>query len=363
MIGSSKKGLPVLIASLAVTSAMFAGSGDVKPNNCKGTTLCHTRPDIDSNDFMIDIGFLLEQARVTGTSYMYTLGNGASAGADTQVTTGRRPSFNLDWGLTVAVGRHFEHDDWDLKLGFDWINSTGKDSTSTDFNEIAIPVGVRTVGGVDGSSDFTYADTGSSNLKVRYYMFDAMLGRGSFMGSCHHITPHIGIKAAWISYSGTTKFAGGALGTTDPEFYTIRRSEGFWGVGPQVGVNGVWGMAEGIGFFADNKMAILLGQGSIKDVQSSTGGISMTYNESNIPVLSPTFKIFLGLQYEKTVYYGCQHLRLRGGWDTVFYFNQYMNTWINNQLPATGDAGVQFRTEETNNFGLTGLRIDLCYDF
>lgn len=362
MIGSSKKGLPVLIASLAVTSAAFAGHGEVKPNNCKGPSLCHTRPDIESNELWIDIGFILEQARVTGTMYTYTLGDGAAVGADAQSAHGRRPKFNLDWGVTVGAGRHFDHDDWDIKLGFDWISSNGKDHTSTDFNEIAIPVGLRTDGAIDGTNNLLYAETANTSLKVRYYMFDVMLGRGSYMGSCHHITPHLGIKVAWIDFSGTTKYAGGSLSSS--QFYYLRRSDDFWGVGPQAGVNGVWGMSEGLGWFVDNKIALLLGYAKINDHSWSsvdTTAYTMTYRESNVPVLSPSLKLFFGLQYEKPVYYGCQHIRIRGGWDTVFYWNQFLHSNIVNQTPA--ETGMQFRTDENNSYGLTGLRIDLAYDF
>ena len=362
MIGSSKKGLPVLIASLAVTSAMFAGNGEVKPNNCKGPTLCHTRPDIDSNDLMIDVGFILEQARVTGTQYGYTIGGGNTVGGQTQSTSGRRPSYDLDWGVTVGVGRHFDHDDWDLKIGFDWISSNGKDNTGTEFNEVFVPTGLRTADARGVGADLNVANSANTNLKIQYYMLDVMLGRGSFIGSCHSITPHFGIKAAWIDYSGTSKFAGGDLGATT--FYYQKRSDDFWGVGPQAGVNGVWGMAEGIGWFVDNKMSILLGYAKIDDHQwfsQRAATNTIRYSEGSIPVLSPSIKMFFGLQYEKPVYYGCQHLRLRGGWDTVFYFNQFMHSVVNNQLPD--NQGMQFWTQDTNNFGLTGLRVDLTWDF
>ncbi len=358
MIGYSRKGFPVLIASIAVSAAAFAGTGEMKTNGCKGPSMCHTRPDVDSNDFMIDVGFLLEQARVTGNMYAYTLDGGVAAGANTQATNGRRPQFNLDWGLTVAVGRHFEHDDWDLKIHFDWIQTTGKDSTSTEFSQILIPVNMRSVNALTTSTNFVSADVGSSKHRIDYYMFDVMLGRGNFMSGCFAITPHVGIKAAWINNTVTNKFTGGTVGT---DAVYMKRGDDFWGVGPQVGVNGNWGMSEGIGLFCDNSMAILLGYAKINDHSWSSAAantLTMTYNEGSIAVLSPALKTFLGLQYEKPVYYGCQHIRIRGGWDTSFYFNQFAHSMILNETP-----NALFHTDENNTFGLTGLRIDLCWDF
>ena len=361
MIGASKKGLPVFVASLAVVSAAFAGQDDMKPNACKGPSLCHTRPNVDSNNFMIDVGFLVEQARLTGTMYGYTLTGNAQQGDNAQSVVGNRPKFGLDWGVTVGVGRHFEHDDWDVLVHFDWISSTGKNSTATEFGEIFVPVNLRSYEAFNGTGNVLSAENASSVMKINYYMLDAVLGRGSFLGGCHHITPHLGFKAAWINYKNTVKLTGGDVQTGN--VYWLQKNDKFWGVGPDVGVDAVFGMAEGLGIFVDNSAAILLGYSSVNDHSWSSvnaNAYTMLYKENSIPVMSPTLKMYLGLQYERPVYYGCQHIRARLGWDTAFYFNQYLNSYIVNEVPTTN---ARFHTDENNTFSLTGLRFDVCWDF
>lgn len=364
MIGSSKLGLPVLIASFAAMSAMSADSGDMKPNGCKGPTLCHTRPDIDSNDFLINIGFILEQARLTGTMYGYTLNDNATPSSNAQSASGRRPSFNLDWGVTVGVGRHFAHDDWDLTVDFDWLSSTGKDSTSTDFSQRIVPINLRTSNAIDGSTDLIYADTASSKFRTRYYMLDVALGRGAFMGSCSSICPHFGIKAAWIDYINSLRLTGGNLSTgSSGQTYHLRQNDEFWGVGPNVGLDATWGMSEGIGVFFDSDVAILLGYARASDHSYSSqdsNAYTMKFDENNVPVMSPTIKTNLGIQYQQPVYCGRQHIRIRAGWDTAFYFNQYFHSVILNENP---DNHPKFHAEETNTFSITGLRMDLTWDF
>ncbi len=368
MIGASKIGLPVFVATFAAISLAYAGGQqeDMKPNACKGPTLCNTRPNVDSNDFFFDAGFLLEQARVTGTMFGYLLNNNAAQGASAESAVGQRPSFNVDWGLTVAAGRHFQHDDWDLVFSFDWLSSTGNSKTNTEYGQTFVPVNLRSDGVVNGTTNLLYTTNANSTLKVNYYMLDAVIGRGSYLGGCSSITPHFGLKAAWMGYKNTVKLTGGNVpaGTV----YYLVKNDSFWGVGPDVGIDAMFGMSEGLSIFIDNSAGILLGYSSINDHSWSNfnaSGLTMTYNESGIPMMSPTLKMYLGIMYERSVYYGCQNLRVKGGWDTAFYFNQFMNAYILNEIaqPGSGVSNPRFHTAENNTFSLTGLRIDVCWDF
>ncbi len=365
MIGVSKKGLPAFVASIAAISCMYAGQDDnnmmMKPNACKGPTMCHTRPNIDSNDFFFDVGFLVEQARLTGTMFAGVLGNNASQGSNAQVIRGLRPKFGVNWGVTVSAGRHFDHDDWDFTIDFNWLSSTATANANPDYGQTIIPNNVRADNSVNGSTNLLYSNNANSKLQINYYMLDAIIGRGSYLGGCSSITPHVGFKLAWIDYKNTVKFNGGSLPTGT--VYWLHKQDKFWGVGPDVGIDAVFGMAEGISFFMDNSAAILLGYSSINDHSWSTynpSALTMTYNESSIPMMSPTLKMYLGLQYERAVYYGCQNLKVKLGWDTAFYFNQFMNSYILNENPL---PNPRFHTDENNTFSLTGLRFDVCWDF
>jgi len=412
----------IVLGTLATTVAMSVGlfaapaanGMEMKPNGCKGPSLCHTRPDIDSRDLFIDIGFILEQVRMTGTEYGYAL-NGLPLSDLTDATTtpintypqaakGLRPNFKLDWGVTVGLGRHFEHDDWDVNVQFDWLSSTGKKSYDANFSTTLIPVGVdvNLPTGTDVTDANQYmpiyqAMVSKASYEVNYYMVDAVLGRGNYFSGCVAFTPFFGFKFALIQNHNTIKFTDDQDNEDEVYFiglseYIIKQREQFWGIGPEFGMDTVWGLGDGFSFFFDNSIALLLGYSKINDQQyildafpdvvptisGPSGTSSISYRENAINMIAPTVKSFIGVQYEKCVYYGQQYIRIRAGWDNAFYWNQYQHSTIFNEdyniggnvadglfgstNKNTGSASV-FRVSQNNSFALTGLRIDLNWDF
>ena len=120
------KRLTVAAASLACVPMLAGDANDnLKPNSCKGATLCHNYPVIDSSRFHFDFGILAESAYITGTDYA---SNGNAAG--NPIGEVHKPDFNLDVGITAGIGYNFLHDDWMADLRFNWLHSTSKTHTA-----------------------------------------------------------------------------------------------------------------------------------------------------------------------------------------------------------------------------------------
>lgn len=170
---------------------------DIKPNCCIGPTLCGAGPKIDNCydnlAWDLEIDFILEQARLTGTQTAYSF----TEEGFTRFSRILRPSFDLEWGVTAGVGWLFSEDNWFLGARFDWLEST---ATSFKTGQI-VPVNLSLNLGVDqGYSEF------SSKLQVNYYMLDILLCRGSYISGCLAFDPHLGIKSAWFYYRGFFSF-------------------------------------------------------------------------------------------------------------------------------------------------------------
>jgi len=369
------RGASAMMASLVATSSLFAGPQSdpcccVKPNGCKGVTLCHTQPDIDWNRFRVDIGFILEQARVTGSAFAYTATGNSTTGFDynelPQASVNIQvPEFDLDWGVTAALQYDFEHDNWYARAGFDWLQTTGTNNITNSFGSVLVPMNIWFYELLLGSGDLAAVTGASSRFAISYYNLMIDLGRGAYITDCIALNPHMGLKASFIYNNVTSQYTGGSLSAGAA---VIRAQDtDFWGVGPSFGLDTNFAFTEGWSMFLDTNVAILLSYANAKDAVYNTEDSSTDLTAAQtgtIPTFSPTVRTILGLMYERKIYCDQQMVTGRIGWDTSIFWNQFNHIDVVGGAGADGTAGFDsFFLREGDTFGLTGLIVELGWSF
>jgi hypothetical protein len=358
------RGALAMMSSLLATSSLFAGSAQescccVKPNGCQGVTLCHTQPDMDWNRFHVDVGFILEQARVTGAAYAYTAPS-LSDIPNTGVTIAT-PEFDTDFGVIAAIGYDFEHDHWYSNATFKWLSTTGTNGVSSAFGTSVVPMGIWYQSLV-GGSNLTAVSTANTNFEINYYDLVLEVGRGMYVTDCLVINPHAALQFSFIYDNVTNTYGGGNLPAGNA---LIREQEtDFWGVGPAFGLDTSWMFSEGWSMFLDTSAAILLSYSTANDSLTNGSTLSTSVTTGQIPTFAPTIRSLLGFSYERKIYCDQQMLRLRAGWDTTIFWNQFNHIDVVNGAGAGTQTGFDsYFLREGNTFGLTGLVLDLSWSF
>lgn len=353
-----KMALPFVLASFAMTASAVAGE-HMKPNGCQGPSLCHCYPELDSNNLYLDVGFILEQMRITGTDYAYKLnGTYGNLPADGSML---RPKFKLDWGVTAAIGYHFMHDDWFLRVGFDWLKSIGRGSEDTNFSQALVPINIWKDSLLAGDN-VTSFNNAKDSFKVNFYDLMIDLNKGTYFTGCFCFEPHAGLKLAWIFYDNTVSFTNG---TSDSPHVLVREmKDNFWGIGPSFGMNMCYFLAEGFSLFMDNNVAVLFGNANVSDYVHYSSNVTLynTLMKDAHVVMSPAVRALLGVKYDQNVYCDKQHITIRAGLDTNFYWNQFNH--INALFDGHDrDSSYNFVGAEDGSFGMLGLLVDFAWEF
>lgn len=352
----------LLLSSLLIMSESYGANKaemERKPNGCQGVSLCHSYPRVDNNNVFISAGFLLEQMRVSGTEIGFT--ENIAYGSLPKSVKLLRPEMKINWGVTAALGYHFVHDNWFFRSRFDWLSGTGKKSTSSEWNNQVVPIHIWT-SGMLAPADVSYFTSMRTRLSINYFDLDSELGRGAYMTESVSLEPHAGFKLAFIYYDQDTKFTGGAAGNNK-----LKRDQDsqFWGIGPCFGFDTKWYMCDCFSFFCDTTMALLFGGDRIKDTvkYSANSAIYQTVAKESIDAMSPTARAILGFMYEQNLCNDTQHVGVRLGLDTNYYWNQFnrisaVSAGVNNQVNSWN-----FETIENGTFGTVGLLFDIGWEF
>ena len=327
---------------------------DVKPNGCKGVTLCTNMPINENCGFYFNVGLIYEQMRVSNTMSAYEQVPGPTSGGTAWDPTNDYNMYNLTFGMEpgfrFGVGYEHGHDDWQANASFEWLRSTG-----TLSKEVITPT-VLCVTYDDNTENYSAVN---STLLIDYFLLDVYLSRGSFISNKYSLEPVAGFKATWLYYNGNTSLTSTSTTVLASGYSQLYVSDvDFWGVGPMVGLNSNYHMCAGWSIFALSDFSILLGESTSTyyngevtvEVEPGLNKVATT-----LQVLCPTMRGVVGLQYERYVMCESQHLALRAGFDARYYFNQYPVTFMSE---ASNPSII-----ENGSFGMVGLLLDLGWSF
>ena len=360
---------PVLLCSaLLINNYVFgdAATGAPQYHNL-------VRPMDESRGFFLTGGFLLEQVRVTGAQYAYTK-NGNAIGGTALPASGEVlvPNFDITWGFTGGFAYYFEEKNWTVSSRFDWLSSTGKGTNIADSDSNVIPINLwRDQFFSATSSDLGVAGFAKSHFEVSYYNVNIDLNRALYIDRNFSIEPHMGFKLSFIYDEVKSEFSRNGsdtsfASTTHLNSNELKRRQGtnFWGIGPSMGVNTNWDLCSDLSLFFEGATSVLLGYSKAED-HLSYSALANSETDSyspHISVFSPTLQTLLGLKYEKAFFQNTQRIIARIGWDTTFFWNQWNH--INTVSEGTFNSSIDtFQLKEGDTFGLSGLLLNVTYEF
>ncbi len=357
---------------IGIFGAMLVALGslsadDIKPNGCKGPSLCTDLPLEESCGFYFNVGLIYEQMRISNAIGGYERTQspvGTSASPDFLFNI-LNLNFNMEPGFKFGVGYEPGHDDWQVNASFEWLRS------SASLNkEVLEPSYLY--------SQFTgvyrkYSAL-TSTLDVDYFLLDVYLSRGSYISQKYSLEPFAGFKASWIYYDTRESF------TNSPDLITTSQQQlhvlddDFWGIGPMIGLNGNYHLYAGWSIFALSDFSILFGESALNYYEGIVTTEPLPGNnvvETTSIVASPTMRGVVGIQYERCVMCESQHLVLRAGFDARVYFNQYPLAYMSQSYDPTSNTtnfnigNFQTMTSIINNnsFSMIGLLLDLGWSF
>lgn len=384
------KKLPVAIATLAALPAFGAmdtesriSALETEMKEVRGETAMGTygamsataRPEVGGVGVYLLIDALYWRARMGGTEYVTTSNNNYNIQPIPQTGSLKQVDFGWDWGIRAGIGYNFDHDGWDANLVYTYFRTNSSDSTSVGQNGSLVPLKGNSAVVNGDVEDFNVANKASSSAKVLLNDLVFTLGRSYFVSSDLSFRPSIGLRSTWLSLQQNTSYSGGP----DLSIHVVKNNndEDFWGIGPNFAVDGKWHLGRGFSFFGDLGFALLYGQFDVKHNNSYSGlnpqlnvggggnqnALHQVKLSADKHALTPMTRMVLGLCYDLYLDSDKQHLGIKLGYETSYWWNVQKFVDVTNSIGT--DQGTQsVRYGHANeDLGLQGLTLEVRWDF
>jgi len=250
---------------------------------------------------------------------------------DGQVSTTSEGSiYEPDWrfrpGFKVGVGLLRNHDGWDVKANYTWLNvdNTKKTARRSKENEKISPIGTFTFAGADPLR----VTSSAGKWKLEFNVVDLELGRNFFISRYLILRPHFGLKGTWqkqtfdISTESTT---------TDGDPYDTFKNDNhldYWGVGIRAGLDTAWHVNRCTSIVGEIATTALWERFTMdsKAVRSASSGaepaITTLHVGNNFQTIRPVLELYLGLRWETWFCCDAYHFSIEGGWEEQWWDDQ-----------------------------------------
>ena len=280
-----------------------------------------------------------------GTDYaqLFDSSPGTSSSADVH---NRKLDFKWDYGFRAGIGKTFQHDKWDLYLNFTWFRTDNSDASSLhDHGLFLTPLTV---------ADPVQATQVKAHWNVHFYDFALNLGRNYFISSHVAFHPYAGIKTAMISQTKRSYSE-----VFSPFVVTLNSKDrnDFWGIGPDIGLEGKWFIASGLNLFGSAAGSILWGEFVVRHKEYSP---SMDLERFDLKFdtnqVVPMAQFQIGVGYETNIHHDIYHIAVN-----VRYEYQYW--WEQNQIPFSTFSNNLRYLRSAEDLSLQGITVDVRFDF
>lgn len=357
------------VAALLATTSLHAipkGPCDTKPEVCceepKPGPFAFSYP-MDMNiactrDFYVHVDGLAFQAKQEGMEF--AIQNGAGA-VTSGISNGQVFGFSNnhhDWdynpGLRVGIGFYLDHDAWNVDFNWTWLNITDYQRAQAQ-SGVGILIPQFLIPGSTPSGALNASNTrASASWKASYNVLDAKLAKPYHVSRYLVLSPHFGVRAAWIDQHFSVDYAG-SFGSA---FRAIHHSDNnMWAFGARTGLNSDWILGKGWCLFGNAAASMLFSKFQVEQHLSYTStseGFDLDYDFYNN---TPNFEIALGIAWGKHFNKNKYHVGLRAAYE----FHEWVN--INNLRKFFG-AGTYYANDTVSrgNFSLNGFSLSLALD-
>ncbi|MEM7174875.1 MAG: Lpg1974 family pore-forming outer membrane protein [Chlamydiota bacterium] len=280
--------------------------------------------------------------RVAEDSLEYAGREVAVAGSDVPNFELRTADFEYNPGGRVSVGGNIGYDNWDFCFAWTYMQTNTSDSLEGDIlgiNSFFFEQG--------GDAALFHFQSARAKWVVQFHNWDFELGRWYFVGNRLSFRPSLGIKGAIIRQHFENRYQGNGVGNTQFSNAVMKTKSRFWGVGPQLGLNGNWYLGSGFNFYGIFRAALLYGQakainrGNALDNTNEQQGKRLTRH--NVYRVRPMASGAVGLEWSRCF---CHWLffSIHLGWEMQYWWQQWEIPFINDFKPK-GDlslGGIDF---------------------
>jgi hypothetical protein len=310
-----------------------------------GAKTASASPHISGENWFFTGDMLWWHVDEGGNDYAQLFKNTPGSTGSTPVKN-RQLDFKWDYGFRAGIGTTFQHDKWDLYLNFTWFRTDNSSASSLhDSGAFLSPLTV-------------VPPISASQVKVHwnihFYDFALNLGRHYFISSACALHPYFGIKTAFISQikRSSSEVFSPFFGTL-----TTKDKNGFWGVGPDIGIEGKWFVISGFNLFGSAGGAILWGDFDVSHKEYSPSFAATRYDfHLDTHQIVPMTQFQLGMGYETNVYHNRYHIAVNARYE-------YQYWWRQNQMPSfTFSPTLKFQ-RYNEDLSLQGITVDVRFDF
>lgn len=231
-------------------------------------------------------------------------------------------------GFRAGIGYNTPHDGWDLSLTWLRYYTTGTKRFHAGSNHFIFPSRAHPKDPlVTGNASFRKAH---SHWNMHLNQIDFDLGREFFVSKWLTVRPHFGLRTDWIWQLWRTNYINSSAAQF-PNEVKDRFKDHWWGIGAEGGLDTLWGLGGGWGFYGDITGAIIYGFHDMhfkdRDKPANTNFVKTDWSYR---ISHAILDIELGLRWDHMFDNDRFHLGLHAGWENHVYFSQ-------NQFPVFVD--------------------------
>lgn len=323
--------------------------------------------DMDLNcprDFYFHVDGLAMQAKQDGMEFI--LRDSTTITSTTSLTNGEVEGFtgrNHDWkyqpGMRVGFGFYLDHDAWNLDFNWTWLNIAEYKKLSTGTSGgVLIPLwlfGASTPAGQIGPE-------ASAVWNADYNTFDIKLAKPYHVSRYFVVSPHFGLRGAWIDQH----FSVGYKGSTSTTQTTHHGDNDFWGVGARCGLNTDWILGKGWSLYGNLAASMLFGKFEIDQKLNLPGSGVDGYNvDYQYYQNTPNLEIVIGVGWGTFFNKKRNHVGLTAAYEFHEWFDQLnMRRFIsgNTGIPGAGAGSYANDVVSRGNLSLNGFSLKLQFD-
>ena len=368
------------VAAMLATTSVYAipkGPCDTKPDVCceepKPGPFAFSYP-LDMNitcprDFYVQVDGLAFQAKQDGMEFAIENSNFAADGlAQEGITNGTVFGFSNnhhDWeynpGIRVGIGFYLDHDAWNVDFAWTWVNITNyrsqhvPDGDAILIPEFLVPQTATGLGILNASNT-----SASAAWKASYNVLDAKLAKPYYVSRYFIVSPHFGVRAAWIDQHFSVDYGGafGGSGVAAKNRAIHHSDNDMWSFGARTGLNTDWVIGKGWSLFGNLAGSLLFAKFQIdQDLDYGSGkGDGFHFDDDfyqNIANVELALGLSWGQHFDKNKY--------RVGLRAAYEFHEWFD--INN-IRKVFYNGPYYANDRVarGNLTLNGFSLSLSLD-
>lgn len=310
-------------------------------------TTHQTSEDKCMEGFSIEGEFLWWRAQMDNLDYALKSKDTISLAVPVITSTKvKDPNFTFDPGVRLSAGYNFGPSNWDFFLSWTY-HYTDVTSEVGNANPPLTVGATKDVVSSGGVFVITFADTGKVKWQNRLNMFDLETGYDYCVSNRFALRPFMGIKGVWIDMDYWANYKNDTSSSGTFDLQAAHKSD-FWGVGPQIGIQGYLYMGAGFSFYSTTSAALVYGEYNTTFKQTTSRGGKAIFKHDNFARQRAIGTIAIGLEWNHC-FSDTYLLNLHIGWEGQQFWNQNQfefnpDFFYSGDLTYTGlDVGISFQ--------------------